>query len=70
MPSAVVDTLTKRLAEQKQESANRTCFGTLLSREQYLHDLASGYVDARLQPRGSMTSDDLKIWTDAIGKKV
>jgi hypothetical protein len=69
VPPAVVDALTKRLAEQKQEPANRACFGTLLSREQYLHDLASGYVDARLQPLGSMTSDDLKIWTDAIGKK-
>ena len=69
VPPAVVDALTKRLAEQKQESANRTCFGTLLSREQYLHDLASGYVDARLPPHGSMTPDDLTLWTDAIGKK-
>ena len=69
VPPAVVDALTKRLAEQKQEPANRACFGTLLSREQYLHDLESGYVDARLPPHGSMRPDHIKLWTDAIGKK-
>ena len=69
VPPAVVDALTQRLAEQQQEPANRTCFGTLLSREQYLHDLGTGYVDARLPPHGSMRPDHLKLWTDAIGKK-
>jgi hypothetical protein len=69
VPPAVVDALTKRLAEQKQEPANRVCFGTILSREQYLHDIASGYLDSRLPPHGNMTPDDIKLWTDAIGKK-
>jgi len=69
VPPAVVEALTKRLAEQKQEPANRTCFGTLLSREQYLHDLETGYVDARLPPLGNMRPDHIKLWTDAIGKK-
>jgi predicted nucleotidyltransferase len=43
-----------------------TCFGTLLSREQYLGDVAQlGYADARLS-RGHMDPDALRIWTDAI----
>ena len=43
-----------------------TCFGTLLSREQYLADVAQlGYADARLA-RGHMDTDALQIWTAAI----
>ena len=46
------------------------CFGTLLSREQYLHDIQRlGYVDARVQPLGAMTREETRIWTDAIAKK-
>jgi len=42
------------------------CFGSLLSREQYLADVARlGYADARLA-RGHMTPDELAIWTAAI----
>ncbi|WP_239492029.1 nucleotidyltransferase [Luteitalea sp. TBR-22] len=44
----------------------RTCFGTLLSREQYLADVSQlGYLDARLA-RGHMQADALEIWTRAI----
>jgi hypothetical protein len=43
--------------------------GTLISREQYLVDLKRwGYPDARLQPTGNMTGEEIAIWTDAIGK--
>ena len=28
-----------------------------------------GYEDARLEPRGRMTKQDLEIWTEAIDKK-
>ncbi len=43
------------------------CGGTLLSREQYLVDVQEqGYLDARLEPLGSMTREQTKIWTDAI----
>ena len=42
------------------------CFGALLSREQYLADVAQlGYGDARLA-RGHMTPAELEIWTAAI----
>jgi hypothetical protein len=47
-----------------------TCYGTLLSREQYLHDIVSWkYRDGREEPNGSMTRDHLDIWTAAIGAK-
>jgi hypothetical protein len=40
------------------------CGGTLISREQYLPDVnAWGYEDARLQPRGGMTPDQIEVWT-------
>lgn len=43
------------------------CAGTLLSREQYLHDVESlGYIDGRLTPVSSMTPEDVATWTDAI----
>ena len=61
--------LVKRLTDQPTEPANHLCFGTLLSRDQYLHDLQKlGYADARLPPYGTMTREDLRIWTDAIGR--
>ena len=43
------------------------CDGTVLSREQYLVDIAArGYVDGRLAPRGEMTAADIAHWTAAI----
>jgi len=46
------------------------CFGTLLSREQYLPDLERfGYEDARVQPHGPLTPSEAEIWTAAIESK-
>jgi hypothetical protein len=43
------------------------CAGTLLSREQYLHDVEQlGYVDGRLTPASTMTEADVATWTAAI----
>jgi hypothetical protein len=40
------------------------CGGTLISREQYLVDVnVGGYEDARLQPRGGMTPEQIAVWT-------
>jgi hypothetical protein len=65
----VIDDLSGRLAALEQNDAGRVCYGTLLSREQYLYDVdVLGYEDARLVPRGGMTLRDLEIWTDAIKK--
>jgi hypothetical protein len=69
IPRWVLDDLLKRLSAQRQESANPLCLGTLLSREQYLYDIqALGYADARLQPHGTMTQENIRIWTEAIEK--
>lgn len=43
-----------------------TCFGTLLSREQYLSDVGQlGYADPRIS-RGHMTTGEIEVWTAAI----
>lgn len=70
IPDEVMNELTTRVLAQKPEPANSVCFGTLLSREQYLFDLDQlGYTDARLQPHGDMTPEQAEIWTKAIGTR-
>ena len=45
----------------------RDSAGTLLSREQYLHDVERlGYVDGRLTGASSMTAEDVALWTADI----
>ena len=69
VPAGLMADMAARLAAQPKDAHNRVCYGTLLSREQYLHDVrVLGYVDARLQPHGTMTPDEVAKWTDAIGK--
>jgi hypothetical protein len=75
IPDWVVRELTSRFASAREprspstrESRSHVCRGTLLSREQYLWDLdRHGYQDARLQPHGAMTPEEIAIWTAAIG---
>jgi hypothetical protein len=70
VPPQLMDDLAGRLTRQTVEPDNRVCFGTLLSREQYLPDLeVHGYIDARVSPYGSLTPEELKVWTDAIDKQ-
>jgi hypothetical protein len=70
VPRSVIEDLSARLQRLEPQDTEHVCYGTLLSREQYLHDVhVLGYEDARLQPRGGMTSRDLEIWTDAINNK-
>jgi hypothetical protein len=69
IPAWVMDRLVERLAEEVHAAPpeNDLCRGTLVSREQYLHDVhREGYVDARLEPAGPMSAADVAIWTDAI----
>jgi hypothetical protein len=43
---------------------NWECHGTYLSATQYLRDVdIEGYRDARLQPIGNMTREDVAVWT-------
>jgi hypothetical protein len=70
IPTWVMEQLTARLvAESQQPPAEdpHVCAGTLLSREQYLHDVERlGYKDGRLTPASTMTPDDVAVWTEAI----
>jgi hypothetical protein len=70
IPRWVMDKLLARLAEETRVAPSadaHVCAGTLLSREQYLHDVEQlGYVDGRLTPASTMTPEDVAVWTDAI----
>ena len=67
VPQWVMDELLRRLGVSRPNLQNDVCYGTLLSREQYLHDLGHWkYRDAREQPEGPMTREQLDIWTEAI----
>jgi putative nucleotidyltransferase-like protein len=70
VPSWVMEELTRRLTVSRPNLQNDVCYGTLLSREQYLHDIEHWkYRDSREQPEGPMTREQLEIWTAAIGSK-
>jgi hypothetical protein len=70
VPAWVLEELLGRLAAETRQpptSDAHVCAGTLLSREQYLHDVEHlGYVDGRLTPASTMTEEDVAVWTDAI----
>jgi hypothetical protein len=70
--SVMTDLLSRASAIDPQEAGERKLSrGTLLSREQYLVDINEwGFRDARLEPIGSMTEQEVKAWTDALGTKL
>ena len=70
IPRHVMETLLARLAEELDVDApgDKVCQGTVVSRQQYLVDVGEwDYLDARLQPRGNMTAQEIADWTAAIG---
>ncbi len=70
IPARVMNQLIARLAaESRQPLAEdpHVCAGTLLSREQYRHDVEQlGYRDGRLTHASTMTPRDVSVWTEAI----
>jgi hypothetical protein len=67
IPEWVMIELLRRLGVSRPNLQNDVCYGTLLSREQYLHDLNQlKYRDAREEPAGTMTAAQIEIWTRAI----
>jgi len=71
VPAWLMDELLARLREEMggPPPATRVCAGTLLSREQYLHDLGQGgLTDARVR-YGAMTEEDVASWTGAISDR-
>ena len=67
---AVMHQLMGRLDTELTRSApERVCRGTLISRAQYLVDVAQwGYADPRLAPHGNMTSEERERWTAGIAE--
>jgi hypothetical protein len=74
---ALLDRHQERMAASEGQPATDTgdvradadgpvCQGTVLSRTQYVVDIDEwGYQDARLEPRGRMTPDEVAHWTAA-----
>ena len=70
VPAWVTEELIRRLTVSRPNLQNDVCYGTLLSREQYLHDVeAWKYRDGREEPYGPMTREHIDIWTAAIEKR-
>ena len=63
---ALLDKMAAEIAQPPAQDPH-VCAGTLLSREQYLHDVERlGYIDGRLTPVSTMTPEDVATWTEAI----
>lgn len=71
VPSWLMEDLLERLRRETNEPApeGALCAGTLLSREQYLHDVQQGMLDARVTDVSTMTPKDVSDWTDAIASR-
>ena len=72
VPARILHDYADRLGREQEEAppGGQACFGTLLSREQYLPDIGTwGYGDARLKPGGPMTPEEVARWTAAIADK-
>lgn len=66
VPGWVMRCLTERLHESDEDANPDLCRGTLLSRLQYLADTESRrYADARVEPVGTMTEEQVERWTEA-----
>ncbi len=71
VPTAVMNELLNRLRDETHSPPPRSdhCAGTLLSREQYLPDVAHhGYEDPRLTEQSTMTTAEVAQWTAAIAE--
>jgi hypothetical protein len=69
IPRSVVDDLLARFMSEYNDRApqEKVCYGTLTSRAQYLVDVREwGFADARLEPHGGLTAEDVAHWTNAI----
>jgi hypothetical protein len=52
---------------QERPPDDRVCQGVLLAAAQYLPDVERwGYEDARLEPHGTMTPEQVDEWTDGV----
>lgn len=68
VPAWVMEQLSQRIvAESKEGNASeKVCYGTIISRQQYLKDISEwGYADARLVEE-TMTQQEIDHWTAGI----
>jgi hypothetical protein len=67
VPARVVEELTNRmLQENAAGNTGKVCYGTVISRQQYLKDVGDwGYDDARLE-HGTMNEAEIAHWTAGI----
>jgi hypothetical protein len=68
VPAWVVKDLMERLHQETEAGSRseRICYGTIVSRQQYLKDITDfGYEDARLAD-GLMTETEIERWTAGI----
>jgi hypothetical protein len=68
IPAWVLSDLNERLLHETRTrpSPVRVCRGPFISRSQYLPDIEEwGYLDARTLPTGTMSEDDVELWTEA-----
>jgi hypothetical protein len=66
IPAKVRDELILRMQSDHSDQpvARPECHGPLLSATQYLRDVdIEGYLDGRLFPLGTMTREDVAVWT-------
>lgn len=73
IPARVMDDMVRKLRNSRDgaDSGERLCRGTILSRSQYLVDIENwGYRDARIEPAGPMTEEEVEIWTKAADEEV
>jgi Uncharacterised nucleotidyltransferase len=67
IPNWVMEELIRRLSVSRPNLQSDICYGTFLSREQYLHDIERWkYRDGRAAPEGPMLPEHIEIWTEAI----
>ena len=68
VPAWVVEELTQKMLDETRagDSEEKVCYGTILSRQQYLKDVGEwGYADARLV-HDTMSEDEIDHWTASI----
>jgi hypothetical protein len=64
IPASIRKDLLRKLKQDTASDDDDQCCGTLLSATQYLRDVdLEGYRDARLEPLGNMTKEDIAVWT-------
>jgi hypothetical protein len=66
VPGWLIDELTERMRREQRNADEKVCYGTIISRQQYLKDVSDwGYEDARLAD-GRMSEEEIATWTAGI----